>query len=76
MEASELTVNDYAYCEDCDTYFDWWKYETLEDTGHDGHRVRNVDAQELETLLKECEEDDCLEEEFLCGPYKHQPLRV
>jgi len=62
-----LTVNDYFCCETCGgMIIDWWKYKDLEDTGHHGHKVRNVTLEELKECVEDCKEEtdyctDCLE---------------
>ena len=100
-EIDSMAVNDYLYC-DCREFLDWWKYKDLEDTGHQGHRVRNVTMEELKECVADCKEEtdyctdclkyldqegskerhkghnvvveSCLTEDFLCGPFKHEPL--
>ena len=65
-EIDGMTVNDYIYCEICKEFVDWWKYNDLEDTGHQGHKVRNVTLEELKECVEDCKEEtdyctDCLE---------------
>lgn len=102
LEIEGFRTSDFCFCEDCKIFVDWWKYKDLEDAGHQGHRVRNVTAEELKECVADCKEEtdyctDCLEyldqegskekhkghnivvesclnEDFLCGPFKHGPL--
>ena len=61
----KMTVKDYLYCEDCTMFVDLWKYDSLEDSGHEECRTRNVTPEELKECVKECQENGCFEEEFL-----------
>ncbi|MCL5068357.1 MAG: hypothetical protein M1368_08415 [Thaumarchaeota archaeon] len=56
-EIQGMVAADYIFCEDCEIWVDFWKYENLEDAGHEGHNVRNPKSYEE---LKECV-DDCQE---------------
>jgi hypothetical protein len=65
-EIHGMNVNDYFCCLDCQEFVDWWKFKDLEDTGHEGHKVRNVTLEELRECVADCEEEieyctDCLE---------------
>jgi len=55
----------YLYCGACKTYFDRWKYCSLEDTGHAKCKVRTLDRDEFLSVLSEDKEQGCLKEEFL-----------
>jgi hypothetical protein len=59
MEGKNRT--DYGYCQDCEEYFDLWKYGDIEDTGHDGHNWRYVTKAELKQCVQDCEEEGCFE---------------
>ena len=37
----------YLRCLDCHETFDYWKYDSLVDTGHDGHRLRALTREEF-----------------------------
>jgi len=39
-QASEMTVKDYIYCEDCEMFVDPWKYDSIADTGHENCNCR------------------------------------
>jgi len=52
----------WRYCETCRMIFDFWKYDSLADTGHDGHKIRKLTDEEYEKALKDCEQDGCFEE--------------
>ena len=54
MSCRGFTTADYIYCEDDKTFVDYWKYATLEDTGHFGHKVRNVTPEELKRCVADC----------------------
>lgn len=56
-EIQGMVAADYIFCEDCGIWVDFWKYENLEEAGHEGHNVRNPKSYEE---LKECV-DDCQE---------------
>jgi len=57
--------SDYRFCETCQAFFDFWKYEhDLADAGHEGHRVREVTEEEYRELLRECQEAGCLDEQI------------
>ena len=53
------TKQDYIYCEDCETYLDFWKYDCIEDTGHDKCNWRYVTEEELKNCINDCERDGC-----------------
>ncbi|KKN65874.1 hypothetical protein LCGC14_0476910 [marine sediment metagenome] len=53
---------DYIYCEDCQMFVDFWKYNNLADTGHAGCNWRYVTGEELIDCLADCEEAGCFEE--------------
>jgi hypothetical protein len=50
---------DYRFCESCQVYFDFWKYDDLASAGHEGCRVREVTEEEYRELLRECREAGC-----------------
>ena len=60
----------FAYCKTCETYFDLWKYDTLEDAGHSDSscKVREVTDREYRELYKEDKEWHDFEEDFLVPP--------
>jgi len=45
---------DYIYCEDCEMFVDYWKYDNIQDAGHEGHNWRCVFPEELEECIAEC----------------------
>lgn len=51
--------HDYLQCLDCDETFDYWKYDSLADTGHDGHSLRALTWEEFEQAARQCAEDEC-----------------
>jgi hypothetical protein len=57
------TEKDYGYCEECETFFDLWKYGDIESAGHADHKWRHVTAEELKKCVQDCVEDGCFEEE-------------
>ena len=52
----------WRYCEDCKTIFDFWKYDSLEDAGHDGHNIRILTLEEYLEATKSCKEAGCDED--------------
>ena len=58
-ESSERTIGDYLHCLDCDETFDYWKADSLSDTGHDGHTLRALKADEFRAAARECVADRC-----------------
>jgi len=59
----QLTNKDFIYCEDCETYADFWKYDhNIENAGHEDCNWRYVTDEELKGCLKDCEEEGCLNE--------------
>lgn len=66
MNKSDMKVTDYIYCKDCDEYIDFWKYNhSLEDYGHENCRWRYVTKKELKACVKDCEEMECFDEQFV-----------
>ncbi len=63
MPKPKLTTKSYIYCETCDQFVDLWKYDCLEDTGHDTCNWRYVTKEELKECISDCEQDGCFEEE-------------
>jgi len=58
------TVKDYIYCEDCQMFVDFYKYDyDLENAGHKDHKWRHVTEQELAQCIKDCQESGCFKEE-------------
>lgn len=55
----------YLYCSSCKTYFDRWKYGSLEDTGHSKCKVRTLNGSEYLLMLSEDKNQGCLNEQFL-----------
>jgi len=58
---------DYLFCNDCNMFVDFWKYDyDLDDSGHaDCQNVRLATTEELAELETECEGCGCHEEEIL-----------
>ena len=56
----------YLYCSACETYFDRWKYFSLEDAGHAKCKdVRTLNKDEFLSALSEDKVQGCLKEEFV-----------
>lgn len=63
----------YFHCEDCDETVDFWKHEHIKDTGHDGHKIRQLSESEFIGALESCasvnffddDKSSCLNEEFV-----------
>ena len=54
-----MKETDYIYCEDCETYLDFWKYDSIEDTDHENCKWRYVTEEELKVCMRDCIEDGC-----------------
>jgi len=61
-EIKQITPEDYRFCEDCNMVFDYWKYDSLEDAGHEGHKVRKVTEQEFWDAVEQCRKGGCFKE--------------
>ena len=57
-----FTVKDYIYCEQCKELVDLWKYDSIENTGHESCNWRYVTQEELEVCIHDCIENGCFEE--------------
>lgn len=66
----------YLYCNSCKTYFDRWKYSSIEDTGHAKCRVRTLNGAEFLSILSEDREQGCLKEEFLDNIVQEREQRL
>ena len=49
----------YLRCLDCHETFDYWKYDSLVDTSHDGHRLRALTREEFSGAASRCADDEC-----------------
>ena len=54
---------DYKYCVDCDIGFDLWKYESVENAGHTGCRLRDLTLEEFKEALKLCYKTGCFSDD-------------
>jgi len=61
-EVNMATIKDYIYCEDCETFVDFWKYGDIKDTGHDECKWRYVTKEELKGCIEDCKKDGCFDE--------------
>ena len=61
----KMATKDYIYCEFCKEFVDLWKYDSIEDTGHDECKWRYVTDKELKECIKDCKESGCFKEERL-----------
>ncbi len=61
-ETTPRRVGDYLHCLDCDQTFDYWKYDSLADTGHNGHTLRALTGDEFRAAAQDCAEDNCEDE--------------
>uniref|UniRef100_A0A6M3JZG6 Uncharacterized protein n=1 Tax=viral metagenome TaxID=1070528 RepID=A0A6M3JZG6_9ZZZZ len=52
----KITKTDYRWCVDCDEPFDFWKYDSIKDTDHEGHTLREVTDEEFRNCVKGCAE--------------------
>lgn len=61
-----MNTEDYIYCEDCEEYVDFWKYDhSIEDAGHKDCKWRYVNKIELKGCMRDCEEEGCFAEIML-----------
>jgi hypothetical protein len=66
-----LTTKDYIYCEDCQTYVDYFKYDCIEDTGHAECHWRFVTKEELRACVRDCRQDGCFDEKQNCQIFNY-----
>lgn len=67
----------YLYCKACRTYFDRWKYDSLEDAGHARcSYLRTLAGEEFLSILAEEKEVGCLSEEFLSSTIQQRGERL
>ena len=60
----KLTKEDYIYCEDCENYVDFWRYDrSIKDTDHSGHNWRYVTEEELKVCIQDCMDDGCIKKD-------------
>ncbi len=55
----------YLECVECDQVIDFWKYEGIEDTDHEGHKLRELDKRETIAEAQDCFDDGCLKQEHM-----------
>lgn len=55
----DIEPRDYLYCDTCGEVFDCWKYESLAETGHDGHSIRRLTRGEFEASTHESADTMC-----------------
>lgn len=56
------SCRNYLHCLDCDETFDYWKYDSLADTDHDGHALRALTADECRAAALDCASFGCADE--------------
>jgi len=57
------TIHDYIYCEDCEMFVDFWKYNhDVVAAGHNTCTWRYVTEEELEDCIASCRGHGCFEE--------------
>ena len=61
-----MNTTDYIFCEDCNTWVDLWKYDSIEDTGHAQCHWRYARPEELPDLIRDCKDSGCFREQGLC----------
>lgn len=63
MDESTIAKSDYLYCETCQTYVDFWKYDhDLEAAGHADCKTRPLTDEEFAQAVKDCIEAGCFSE--------------
>jgi len=56
-------------CEDHENQMiEFWKYDSIEDTGHSTCKTRPITPEELIDYLHDPEEQNCIDEEFFGNP--------
>lgn len=50
---------DYIYCEDCEEFVDFWKYDDILETGHSKCNWRYATHKEVIQIIKWCEQNVC-----------------
>ena len=68
---SMITKSDYGFCINCQTIFDLWKYNKLEDSGHEGHKTRPITDEEFKQAVEQCREMGCFEEHHFDEDHHH-----
>lgn len=59
-----MSVLDYGYCETCECFFDFFKYEhDIDNAGHKDCNWRYVTEEELVHTVNDCVEDGCFTED-------------
>lgn len=58
----EKSKDAYRFCVDCDTIIDFWKYDSIEDTDHEGHNIRMLTEEEYKEAVKDCKDRGCFDE--------------
>ena len=64
MKHPTNTPKDYIYCKDYKEFVDFWKYDSIEDTSHEGCSYRFVTKKELKNCVNSCKAEKCFEEEI------------
>jgi hypothetical protein len=62
INTEKMSIKNYIFCKDCNEYQDFWKYDSIEDTGHSGHNWRYVTKKELKWCVESCRKDGCFDE--------------
>lgn len=58
-----MTNQDYIFCEDCQMFVDFWKYDhNIVDAGHEGCNWRYVTDEELAVCIEDCQQNGCFDE--------------
>lgn len=65
INPKEMKTTDYIYCNDCQEYVDFWKFDSIEDTGHEDCNWRYVTSEELKKLVDNCIKEGCFEQTYL-----------
>jgi hypothetical protein len=56
---SGRTLREYLHCLDCEETFDYYHYDSLADSGHDGHALRALTPDEFREAVHACRDMGC-----------------
>ena len=56
------TLRDFLHCLECDGTFDYYHFDSLADSGHNGHALRALNPPEFRAAACHCQELGCADE--------------
>ena len=55
----------YINCLTCDVVIDFWKYDSISDTDHEGHDLEDLNKKDTINEAFDCLTDGCLSQEHM-----------